>query len=141
MTGTRGSLLAAITKLVNVYLQPLAKISTCYIQDWEHLIKLTEDLGTLPDGAKLFTSDATSMYTNIDTEHSLVIFCLWLYKFKEEGKIESDYPLELIMELIEIVMKTTTSVLVIRTGSNLLVLPWVLQWLASTQPFTSLGKK
>ena len=106
MTGTGGSLLAAISKLVDVYLQPLAEFSSCYIRNWEHLMELTEDLGKLPAGAKLFTADATSMYTNIDIDHGLAVLRLWLDKLKEEGKIALDYPIKLIMELTEIVMKT-----------------------------------
>ena len=33
------------------------------------MIQLLTDQGTLPPGAKLFITDAKSMYTNIDTNH------------------------------------------------------------------------
>ena len=98
-------MLAAISKLVDVYLQPLAEFSSCYIRNWEHLMELTEDLGKIPAGAKLFTADTTPMYTNIDIDHGLAVLRLWLDNLKEEGKIALDYPIKLIMELTNIVMK------------------------------------
>ena len=103
--GSGGLLLAAISKLVDVYLQPLTEFSFAYIGDWEHLLDQMEKLDMLLKGAKLFTADATSMYTNIDTEHGLEVLLCWLNKLKEEKKIVADYPMELIVELTALVMR------------------------------------
>ena len=42
--------------------------------------KKLNNIGKLPKGAKLFTSNAVSMYTNIDTDHGLEIINKWLKK-------------------------------------------------------------
>ena len=71
VTGTGGSLLAAISKWLDVKLQPLLKYLPSYFKDWEELIEDLNALNNLPKGSKLFTADACSMYTEIDTEHGL----------------------------------------------------------------------
>ena len=44
----------------------------------DELIDMMRALGPLPPGAKLFTADATSMYTNIDTDHAIQVIGDWL---------------------------------------------------------------
>ena len=105
VTGTGGSLLAAVSKLVDFYLQPVAPASTCYLRDWEHLVDQIHDLGELPHDAKLFTADATSMYTNIDTTHGLEILRKWLERLKEKGQLSSTFPIDFIVRLSELVMR------------------------------------
>ena len=49
-----------------------------YLKDSSHLIQLLKDQETLPPGAKLFTADAKSMYTNIDTDHGTRQVVVWM---------------------------------------------------------------
>ena len=44
-----------------------------YIKDSKHLLNEIKNL-TLPPNAKLFTADATAMYTNIDIKSGIIAF-------------------------------------------------------------------
>ena len=108
VTGTGGSLLAGILKWLDVQLQPLLKYLPSYFSDWEELLHDLELLGTLPKGAKLFTADARSMYTEIDTAHGIKAIENWFSKIMNEGKIDPTYPVEIIIQLLTLVMTSST---------------------------------
>ena len=105
VTGSGGSLLAALSKWVDFKLQPLVKYCPAYIKDWEDLAQKLKRIGPLPKSARLFTIDATSMYTNIDTDHGLKILEQWLLKLRREIKIGADYPIELVLAITDIIMR------------------------------------
>jgi hypothetical protein len=52
-----------------------------------------KDLDELAQNAKLFTANAGSMYTNINTEHSILVFYEWLMDLKDNHL--SDFPMPL----------------------------------------------
>jgi len=70
IVSTSGTLLHAVGVWCDDKLQPISKETGTYIRD---SIDLKEQLDqiTLPPGAKLFTSDATSMYTRIPTNKAV----------------------------------------------------------------------
>lgn len=68
------------------------------IQD---LLPESKDL-QIPPGAKLFTVDATAMYTNIDTEIVLQTFRALFNKY--EADIPSTFPKEFFLSVLELVM-------------------------------------
>jgi hypothetical protein len=49
-----------------------------------------KDLDELLHNARLFTADVVSMYTNINTEHGIQVFCEWLMDLKND--LPSDFP-------------------------------------------------
>ena len=108
VTGTGDSLLAGISKWLDVQLQPLLKYLPSYFRDWEKLLYDLDFLGTLPKGAKLFTADARSMYTEIDTAHGIKAIENWLSKLITESKIDPTYPVEIIIQLLTLVMTSST---------------------------------
>eukprot|EP00957_Ditylum_brightwellii_P072788 5532055-Ditylum_brightwellii.AAC.1 len=63
-----------------------------------------EKLGVLPDGTKMFTTDATAMYTSIDLDHLLEAMDAWLKEHKD--KLPKDFPTKLSMEALRLVMKS-----------------------------------
>ena len=65
------SLPHSIGKWVDKQLQPIVRQQRTYFQDSFALKLLLENLETLPPNACLFTYDAVSMYTNINTEECL----------------------------------------------------------------------
>ena len=87
VTETGGSLLAALLKLVDVYLQLLAEFPSCCICDWDYLLDLMDGVSSLTEGGEIFTSDTTSIITSIDTEHVLEVLCLWLNSLKRKVKL------------------------------------------------------
>ena len=90
-----------------------------------------DDLPKLPANVKLFTADATAMYTNIDTEAALEAFNFLFDYYKEE--IPSDFPRTLFLAVLEIVMKQNFK-LMTPTGSKRMELPWERQPFAFKPP-------
>ena len=66
-----GSLLHGLGCWVDKILQPFTKIIPSYIKSLVDLKDLLLNLPPLPTTASLFTCDAVSMYTNIDTGHAI----------------------------------------------------------------------
>ena len=90
VVATCGTILHGISKWVDYHLQKLMHlIPTYYIRDCFEAKAEMEQLGQLPEGTCLFTMDAnrmdaTSMYTNIDTDHGLHILEQFLEMHKDE---------------------------------------------------------
>ena len=66
-----GSLLQGIALWADCKLQPIAKKGRAYFRD-SFTLKQELDKLVIPEGALLFTADATSMYTNIPTQRALL---------------------------------------------------------------------
>jgi hypothetical protein len=66
-----GSTLEALGKWTDRQLQSLGRNTKAYVSSSKHLLEKLKELPPLPPTALLFTCDARSMYTNIDTEHAL----------------------------------------------------------------------
>ena len=66
-----GSLLAVASTYLDYRLQPLKTNVASYIKNSYSLILKLHRLHRVPPGARVFTSDAVSMYTNIDPEEGI----------------------------------------------------------------------
>jgi hypothetical protein len=66
-----GSLLDGLGKWVDKMLQPFTHRIHSYVNSSFRLKEILLAIPPLPQSARLFTADATSMYTNIDTTHAL----------------------------------------------------------------------
>ena len=66
-----GSILEGIGKWVDRYMQPYARNTTNYVSSSQDLLKKLSKLPKLPLTVQLFTFDARSMYTNIETDYTL----------------------------------------------------------------------
>ena len=74
-----GSITSFLTKWVDVKLNTIAKTYTkTLLQDSEDLRRQLQKLSPLPKEVYLFTSDAVSMYTNIDPSHAMSEIKQWL---------------------------------------------------------------
>lgn len=99
-----GSFLSYLSTWIDRKLQTICtqRVPT-YIRDSEHLRLLLISLGVLPRGAKLFTTDAVAMYTNICIDHALEAIRQWFEQYEDE--LPPNYPTEMILDSIELVMK------------------------------------
>jgi hypothetical protein len=68
-----GSLLHALGRWLDSQLQPLVRTLPLFIASLWELKNHLQALPPLPAHARLFTCDAVSMYTNIDTDHALKV--------------------------------------------------------------------
>jgi hypothetical protein len=99
------SLPEIFSKMVSHHLQHLVQNELpTYIRDSKHLRNsLLEKfpLG-LPKGAKLFSIDAVSMYTNIETAHGIEVVRSWFTLYKE--KLPPNTPAEFVIDALSLIM-------------------------------------
>jgi hypothetical protein len=96
-----GSLLYAIGVWVDRQLQQIAIRQPSYIKNSKALKDLLLPL-ELPPTARLFTADAVSMYTNIDTNHALRSIGQYLHTHERHF---NNLHIPSLMEALELVMK------------------------------------
>ena len=94
---------AVFSKWLDFKMKSLLSCIPTYLKDSNALLKDIENLPKLPANAKLFTADATAMYTNIDTDIALEAFSFLFEHYKEE--IPSDFPKAFFLSALEIIMK------------------------------------
>lgn len=96
-----GTFMNNLSCWLDYWLQKLKPSVPTYIKDSKHLLYLLKQLGILPPNARLFTADANSMYTNIDTDHAIEIITAWLKSIDLPDK----FPLEAVLDAMELVMR------------------------------------
>ena len=97
-----GTLLNQLSKWLDFWLQKLKPFVPSYLKNSDELIKKLKKLGRCPINARLFTADAQSMYTNIDTPHAILVIGRWLDSLKT--KLHPTYPLDAVKDAMKIVM-------------------------------------
>ena len=90
------------SKHYDYYLSYLILFVTSYLKDIFDLLADIKNLPNLPSQAKLLTSDAVGMYTNIDTNHGLST--IETYINIHQHLLPNEYPTKLVMELLSIVI-------------------------------------
>ena len=92
-----------LSKWADVQLQKVVHLCPGYLKDSKSLIRRLKRLGKLPPSAVLMTSDAVSMYTNIDTNHGLETLKKWFQLHAHE--LPRGYPTEMVLQAVELVMR------------------------------------
>jgi hypothetical protein len=99
------SVMKCLSIWLDVQLQNVVHLCPCYLKDsWQFL----NDIKTYKNakGYKLVTSDATAMYTNINTEHAIDIMKRWFELHEKDLPVK--YPKELVLEGIKRLMSNNT---------------------------------
>ena len=95
-----GSLLHGLGRWLDQQLQPIVRKLPSYLESSFALKAELKDI-QIPENAALFTMDAVSMYTNIDTDHALYT----ISDFLKSNPICSDINEPLITRAMEIIMR------------------------------------
>ncbi len=83
-------------------LQGTLVFSPTYTKDSFPVLPELKAINQLPPNAKLFTCDAVSMYTNIDSTHGIQVIMNWIEEYLEE--IPTNFPKELFLRILQIIM-------------------------------------
>jgi hypothetical protein len=78
-----GSLLDGLGRWVDKILQPYIKAAHSAVLSSTSLKDMLMELEHLPPNTRLFTTDAVSMYTNIDTDHALLVIRQFIHQYPE----------------------------------------------------------
>ena len=97
-----GSFTTYISTWLDTMLQPFTKYLPTYLKNSNDLLGIIDKLPPLPLTARIVTTDAVSMYTNISTQEGIATLREYLNKYAAE--YNSQFPTTLVCDLIEIVM-------------------------------------
>jgi len=97
-----GSFLNAYSKWIDSHLQQLVIHNPTYIKDTQNILQDLQKLKNLPTNAKLFTCDAESMYTNINSIHGPSIIEKWIEEYPHN--IPQNFPSTFLLKALQIVM-------------------------------------
>ena len=97
-----GSLLYHLGVWVDTHLQEVATAQATYIKNSKVLKDQIIPLSPLPPGARLFTADATSMYTNINTGKALLEIAQHIHQRSQRF---SNIPANALVDALAIIMK------------------------------------
>jgi hypothetical protein len=92
----KGSFTSGLGTWLDQQLQPIVHKLHTYLKSSFELTELLKKLPDLPEGPRLFTADAISMYTNIDTDHALAVIRRFL---------PNNWLNKAIMEALDIIMR------------------------------------
>ena len=98
-----GTFINCLSRWLDYWLQQCRPFVTTYLKDSGQLLDILQDIGELPPTAKLFTADATSMYTNIDTNHAIDVIGKWLDSIANQ--LPANFPLKAVKAAMVLVMK------------------------------------
>ncbi len=96
------SLLAVFSNWLDYKLKKLLPSVKSYVKDSTTVIKELKEL-TIPINARLFSADATSMYTNIDTH--LAVDSIKSLILDNTDSLPCNFPTSIILEILTIVME------------------------------------
>ena len=96
------SVLEPMSRWIDVQLQRVIHLCPAYLADSWQLLRELKNLTCLPPDTRLFTADAVSMYTNINTSHALEVFDAWFALHAND--LPTDFPVQKILHGLAIVM-------------------------------------
>jgi hypothetical protein len=97
-----GSLLHGLGRWTDRQLQQVCKRLPTYLKSSYEVKKTLEEISIPLSRIRLFTADAVSMYTNIDTEHALSTIAKFL---RSSSPLCADIPVEPTIRALEIIMR------------------------------------
>lgn len=102
IVSTVNSIMGYLSKWVDRQLQKVVHLCPAYLKDSKSLLDDLSSLDNLPPTAFFVIADAVSMYTNIDTQHSITSLREWLTRHKSE--LPHQFPTAMVIAAMELVM-------------------------------------
>ena len=96
------SRLGDLAKWVDTQLQKVIHLCPSHLKDSRTYLQQLQTLDTLPDTAIIFSADAVSMYTNINTTHALHTLQQW--HALHRAALPEDYPTQMVLDATRLVM-------------------------------------
>ena len=90
------------SKWLDYYLQKLTILIPAHINYINLFLNWLKEINNIPFDAFLFTSDAGSMYNNINTEHVIYVIENWLDKLS----VPPNFPADLSLDAAKAAMKS-----------------------------------
>ena len=92
------------SKWLDYWLQKLKNQIPTYVKDSQQILDEIRHIH-IPPNAKLFTCDAHSMYSNIDTDHAIEVLSWWLRDMYDKNLLPANFPLEAVIDAMTTIMK------------------------------------
>ena len=89
-----------ISSFLDFHLQPLAQKVKSYIKDTNHFLRKIKELGQLPEGTILCTTDVVGLYPNIPHDEGLAFLKDFL-----DSRVDKQVTTDTLIELAELVLK------------------------------------
>jgi hypothetical protein len=93
-----GSFLNPFSKCIDHHLQKMVFFSPTYVKDSNRILQELKALTNLPPHSMLFTCDANSMYTNINSIHGPELISKWIEEFLED--LQETLPKDLLLKVL-----------------------------------------
>ncbi len=133
VVSTCGTYLHALSRWINHHLLKLMSFVPTYLCNYSQLLQQLKQVGAIPTNAKLFTADATSMHTNIDSAHTIEVITDMI-NLHQQNFLCIFQPLQSLMDYT--LLKITNLSLKKKGSSNLLGQLWVPLWHESMLPYS-----
>ena len=97
------SIIEPLSIWIDNKLQQVIHLCPACLKDSWHFLNIIQNARRMEPDTVLLTCDAKAMYANIPTQHALEVFAKWFELHKKD--LPLDYPVDLILKGLEIVMK------------------------------------
>ena len=94
------------SKWLDHYLSLLTPFVPTYFGGEDPILDWLRTIENLPPWAFVWTSDAVSMYTNIKTDHAIIIIGGWIDELSTHPDFPKDYPVAAVKAAMEIIMRS-----------------------------------
>jgi len=98
-----GSFNAVLSTWLDYTMKKLLKSIPSYLRNSNHILQELQNLPHLPPNARIFTADATAMYTNIETATAIEAFTFLLDHYAHE--IPNNFPRAFFLETLQFIME------------------------------------
>ena len=93
-----------LSRWIDVQLQKVIHLCPAHLTDSWQLLRDIKNIPPLPPDVHMFTADAVSMYTNINTTHALEIFDAWFDLHRRD--LPQEFPVQKILDGLNLIMNS-----------------------------------